>query len=84
MNCECGIEDGRALCSTVNPGEALDNDGSSSQVPRLQGGVLSAGALAIVVISHHDPGHPVGLHTIRCMHSTDQSVDLDVKVFHLL
>lgn len=47
----------------MNSGEALDNDGSSSQMPGLQRSMLSAGALTVVVVSDHHPGHTVGLHT---------------------
>lgn len=47
---------------TVDSGEALDDDGASSQVSRLQGGVLPAGPLSIVFISNHNPVHLTGLN----------------------
>lgn len=49
----------------MDSGEALDDDGSPSEVPGLQSCVLSAGALAVVVISNDDPGHTVGLNSIK-------------------
>lgn len=55
--------------STVNSGKALDNDGSSSQMPGLQCCVLPAAALAVVVISDHDPRQTIGLHTTGWLHS---------------
>lgn len=51
----------------MNSGKALDNDGSSSQVAWLQGSVLPAGALPVVVISHHNPGKTISLHNNSCV-----------------
>ena len=51
----------RSRVRTVDPGEALDDDGAPSKVSGLQGGVLSAGPLAVVLISHHHPLNAVGL-----------------------
>lgn len=48
----------------MNSGKALDNDGSSSQVPGLQGSVFSAGALTVVVISNHNPGKSISLRRL--------------------
>ena len=62
------------LWHTVNSGEAFDNDGTSSQVPWLKGGVLPAGTLAIVVISHHHPRQTIGLHTHTHTHTHTQSI----------
>lgn len=45
----------------MNPSKTLDDDGSAAQVPGLQRRVLSAGALAVVVVPDHDPRQPVGL-----------------------
>ena len=41
----------------MNPSEALDEDDPAPQVAWLQSGVLSAGALAVVLVPHHNPGH---------------------------
>lgn len=49
----------------MNSGEALDNDGSSSQMPGLQRSMLSAGSLTVVVISNSNPGHTIGLNTTQ-------------------
>lgn len=46
---------------TVDPGEALDEDDPASQVSGLQGCVLSARALPIVVIPHNHPRQTVSL-----------------------
>ena len=40
---------------TMNTSEALDNDGASSEMPRLKGGVLAAAALTVVLLSYHHP-----------------------------
>lgn len=53
------------LTLAVDSGEALDDYGSSSEVARLQGGVLSAGALAVVLITHHNPVLAVGLEHMQ-------------------
>ena len=45
----------------MDPGKGLDNDGCPSKVPGLQGSVLTAAPLAIVVLPKHHPGHAVGL-----------------------
>lgn len=47
----------------MNSGEALDDDGSSTQMSGLQRGMLSAGPLTVIVVSNHHPVHTVGLHT---------------------
>ena len=53
-----------ALKLTVDSGEALDDDGASSKVSWLQGGVLSARPFSIVLISNHHPVHSIGLDYI--------------------
>lgn len=45
----------------MDSGEALHDDGSSSQVSWLQGGVLSAGPFAVVLVSNHHPVLSTGL-----------------------
>lgn len=47
---------------TVDSGEALYDDGASSEVSRLQGSVLSAGSFTIVLVSNHHPVHSFGLN----------------------
>ena len=39
----------------MNAGEALDNDRPSPQVPGLQRRVLSAAALAVILVADHAP-----------------------------
>ena len=46
---------------TMDPGKGLDNNGCSSEVPGLQGSVLTAAPLSVVVLPKHHPGHFVGL-----------------------
>lgn len=46
---------------TVDSGEALHDDGAPPQVSWLQGGMFSAGALSVVLISDHHPVHAFGL-----------------------
>lgn len=46
---------------TMDTGEALDNNGSSSQVSWLQRCVFPAAALAIVLITHNTPLYTVCL-----------------------
>lgn len=55
------MERSAGLKLTVDPGKALDDDGSSSQVSRLQGSVLPAGPLSVILISNHHPVHCTGL-----------------------
>ena len=50
-----------AIKLTVDSGKALDDDGASSQVPWLQGSMLSAGSLAVVFVSNHHPVHSISL-----------------------
>lgn len=50
-----------SLKLTVDSGKALDDNGSSSQVSRLQGGMLPAGPFSIVLISNYHPVHSTGL-----------------------
>lgn len=45
----------------MDSGEALDDDGSSSQVAWLQSSVLSTGSFTIVLVSYHNPVHAVAL-----------------------
>lgn len=45
----------------MDSGKALDDDGASSQVSWLQGGVLSAGSLSVILISYHHPVHSISL-----------------------
>ena len=45
----------------MDPGKGLDNNGSPSQVPGLQGSMLSAAPLAIVMLPKHHPRHVIGL-----------------------
>ncbi len=40
---------------TVDPGEALDDDGTAPQVARLERRVFTTAALAVVVVSDHHP-----------------------------
>lgn len=47
----------------MDPGKALDNDDPASQVTWLQGSVFSARALAVVLITDHNPGHTILLQT---------------------
>ncbi len=55
-----------ALKLTMDSGKALDDDGASSKVSWLQGSVLSAGALSIVLVSNHHPVLSIGLdYTVR-------------------
>lgn len=49
------------LKHTVDSGEALDKDDPASKVSGLQGSVLSAGSLSVVIITHHHPGQTVSL-----------------------
>lgn len=42
-------------------GKALDNDGSASQVPRLQGCMLPAAPFSIVLVSNNNPRSSLGL-----------------------
>lgn len=45
----------------MDSGEALHDDGAPPQVSWLQGGMFSAGALSVVLISDHHPVHAFGL-----------------------
>lgn len=47
----------------MNSGKALDDDDPASQVTWLQGGMLSAGALAVVLVTDHNPGQTILLQT---------------------
>lgn len=49
----------------VDSGKALDYDGSSSEVARLQGSMLPAGALAVVLVTHYYPVLTVGLEHVQ-------------------
>ena len=51
--------------SLVDAGKGLDEDGAGAQVARLERGVLTAGAFAVVVIAHHDPLQALGLVVAR-------------------
>ena len=57
LGCQRGEVDGAGmgLRLTVDPGEALGDDGPAPEVARLQCRVLPARALAVVLISDHHP-----------------------------
>lgn len=50
-----------AMTLTVDSGEALNGDGASFQVSRLLGSMLSAGSLAIVLVTNYYPARSVSL-----------------------
>jgi hypothetical protein len=45
----------------VDTGKRLDNDGSSSEVPWLEGSVLPAAPLPVVGVAHDNPRDTLGL-----------------------
>ena len=45
----------------MDTSETLDDDGSSSEMSGLEGGVFSGGSLPVILVSDHTPGDGVGL-----------------------
>ena len=66
------------------PGKRLDNDGSAAKEPGLQGCVLPGGALAVVLVSEHDPVDAGLLVLLRHLgHSTELACLLILDSVHL-
>merc|ERR1719244_1872441 len=66
----------------MDPGEALDDDSSATQEPRLQSCVFSTAALAVVLVSKHDPVDTS--ITVLCGYLRNSTISSCLLVFHLV
>ena len=58
-----GTENSVKWCTqnTVNPSKTPDDNSPAPQVARLQGSMLPAASLPVVLVSNHNPWHPLSL-----------------------
>merc|ERR1719244_2353929 len=66
----------------MDPGEALDDDSSATQEPRLQSCVFSTAALTVVLVSKHDPVDTSV--PVLCGYFRNSTISSCLLVFHLV